>query len=83
MPACRSSTLWRVAKAAMPRRHSHMHPPGMQRHIHNALNVGATIEEITEVFTLCAVQGVHSCTMAISIVVEALSERSANDPSSA
>ena len=41
--------------------YTHMYAPGTRRHIHNALQAGATMEEIMEVLKLCVVQGVQAC----------------------
>jgi alkylhydroperoxidase/carboxymuconolactone decarboxylase family protein YurZ len=51
---------------------THMYAPGTRRHIHNALQAGATMEEIMEVLKLCVAQGVQACNMAIPILQEEL-----------
>jgi alkylhydroperoxidase/carboxymuconolactone decarboxylase family protein YurZ len=43
---------------------TNLNPDGTRRHIHNALQAGATIEEIMEVLKLCVVQGVQACNLA-------------------
>ena len=40
--------------------YTHMYAPGTRRHIRNALQAGATMEEIMEVLKLCVVQGVQA-----------------------
>ena len=50
--------------------YTHMYAPGTRRHIHNALQAGATMEEIMEV--LCVVQGVHACNLGVPILTEEL-----------
>jgi alkylhydroperoxidase/carboxymuconolactone decarboxylase family protein YurZ len=52
--------------------YTHMYAPGVRRHIRNALKVGATMEEITEVLKLCVVQGVQACNMGLPILAEEL-----------
>lgn len=51
---------------------THMYAPGTRRHIHNALQAGATIEEIMEVLKLCVVQGVQACNLGVPILIEEL-----------
>jgi alkylhydroperoxidase/carboxymuconolactone decarboxylase family protein YurZ len=52
--------------------YTHMYAPGTRRHIHNALQAGATMEEIMEVLKLCVVQGVQACNLGVPILVEEL-----------
>jgi alkylhydroperoxidase/carboxymuconolactone decarboxylase family protein YurZ len=52
-----------------------MYAPGTRRHIHNALQAGATMEEIMEVLKLCVVQGVASCNLGVAILAEQLTGR--------
>jgi alkylhydroperoxidase/carboxymuconolactone decarboxylase family protein YurZ len=54
---------------------THMYAPGTRRHIHNALQVGASVEEIMEVLKICVVQGVQACNMAIPILFEELNQK--------
>jgi alkylhydroperoxidase/carboxymuconolactone decarboxylase family protein YurZ len=54
---------------------THMYAPGTRRHIHNALQAGATIEEITEVLKLCVAQGVQACNLGVPILAEELDRR--------
>jgi alkylhydroperoxidase/carboxymuconolactone decarboxylase family protein YurZ len=49
---------------------THMYAPGTRRHIQNALNAGATIEEIMEVLKLCVVQGVQTFNLGLPILAE-------------
>ena len=56
--------------------YTHMYAPGTRRHIHNALQAGATMEEIMEVLKLCVVQGVQACNMAVPILAEELARQS-------
>ncbi|HMO45758.1 MAG TPA: carboxymuconolactone decarboxylase family protein [Rubrivivax sp.] len=52
--------------------YTHMYAPGTRRHIHNALQAGATVEEIMEVLKLCVVQGVQACNLGVPILAEEL-----------
>lgn len=52
--------------------YTHMYAPGTRRHIHNALQAGATMEEIMEVLKLCVAQGVQSCNLGVPILAEEL-----------
>ena len=60
--------------------YTHMYAPGTRRHIHNALNAGASVEEIMEVLKLCVVQGVQACNLGAPILAEELARQSATRP---
>ena len=49
---------------------THLHGPGVRRHIQNALRAGATKEEILEVIQLTTIMGIHSMTLAAPILKE-------------
>ncbi len=49
---------------------THLYGPGVRRHIKNALTAGATQEEILETIQLTTVMGIHSCNLAIPILLE-------------
>lgn len=49
---------------------THLYEPGVRVHISNALNAGATREEILEVLELVSVLGIHSCTMGVPVLAE-------------
>lgn len=51
---------------------THLYGPGVRRHIQNALRAGATKEEILEAIQLTTVMGIHSCNLAIPILLEEL-----------
>jgi len=51
---------------------THMYAPGTRRHIHNALQTGASMEEIMEVLKLCVAQGVQACNLGVPILAEEL-----------
>lgn len=62
---------------ALDASYTHMYAPGTRRHIHNALQAGATMEEIMEVLKLCVVQGVQACNLGVPILVEEIARLSA------
>ena len=49
---------------------THLHGPGVRRHIQNALRAGATKEEILEVIQLTTILGIHSMSLAAPILLE-------------
>jgi len=49
---------------------THLYAPGLRRHMQNALRLGATPEEVLETIQLTTVMGIHSCNLAIPILVE-------------
>jgi len=51
---------------------THMYAPGTRRHIHSALKLGATIEEIMEVLKICVSHGMQASNLAIPILAEEL-----------
>jgi len=53
---------------------THLYSPGVRRHIRNALQHGATREEILETIELTTVLGIHSSNVAIPILAEELAE---------
>ena len=52
---------------------THLYGPGVRRHMQNALKAGATKEEILETIQLTTVMGIHSCNLAIPILMEEVS----------
>lgn len=62
---------------ALDASYTHMYAPGTRRHIHNALQAGATVEEIMEVLKLCVVQGVQALNLGVPILAEELARLSA------
>ena len=48
---------------------THLHEAGTRQHIRNALKVGATKEEILEVFELVSALGVHTITMGVPALI--------------
>ena len=53
---------------------THLYGPGVRRHIQNALKAGATKEEILETVQLTTVMGIHSCNLAVPILMEELAK---------
>jgi len=53
---------------------THLYAPGVRRHIRNALQHGATREEILEAIQLTTVLGIHSCNLAVPILAEELAQ---------
>ena len=51
---------------------THLYEPGLRQHIRNALDYGATREEIMEVIELVSVIGTHSCAVGVPILLEEL-----------
>ena len=49
---------------------THLWPSGVRRHVQNALEAGATKDEILEVMQLTSIMGIHSMTMGIPILME-------------
>lgn len=54
---------------------THLYGPGVRRHIQNALKAGATKEEILETIQLTTVMGIHSCNLAIPILLEEIASQ--------
>ena len=55
---------------------THLYGPGLRRHIQNALKAGASMEEILETIQLTTVMGIHSCNLAIPILMEEVAQHS-------
>src|SRR5699024_10782874 len=51
---------------------THLYKPGIKAHMKNALNYGATGEEVMEVLQLTSVLGIHTCTSSLPILVDEL-----------
>ncbi len=58
---------------------THMYAPGTRRHIRNALEAGASMEEVFEVLKLCVAQGVQACNLGVPILAEELARRAEAD----
>lgn len=57
---------------------THLYTPGIRRHIHAALALGATIEEIMDVLKLCGAQAVDACELGAPILAEELETQQNN-----
>lgn len=55
---------------------THLYAPGVRRHMRNALKHGATPDEIVEVIELTTLLGIHSCNLAIPILIEEIANAS-------
>lgn len=49
---------------------THLYAPGVRRHVRNALAAGASVDELLEVIQLTTVMGIHSCNLAVPILLE-------------
>lgn len=47
---------------------THMYSPGTRRHVHNALEAGASMDEVMAVLTLCVAQGVQAMNLAVPLL---------------
>lgn len=54
---------------------THLHPPGIRRHIEAALAAGATRDEIMEVLECTATLAIHAMNMGVPVLVEVLAEQ--------
>jgi alkylhydroperoxidase/carboxymuconolactone decarboxylase family protein YurZ len=55
---------------------THLYVPGLAQHIANALEHGATAEEVMEVFEIASTLGIHTCEVGVPILEEELRARS-------
>jgi len=53
---------------------THLYMPGVRRQIRNALEAGASKEELVEVLALTATLGIHACNIGVPILLEVLEE---------
>ena len=49
---------------------THMYEPGLRIHIRNAFKLGATKEEIMEVYELVSILGMHTISMGVPVLVD-------------
>lgn len=59
---------------------THMNAPGVRRHVRRAIELGATPQEILEVFELAATLGIHTMNIGVPLLVEVLEERGRTGP---
>ncbi|MEJ2178541.1 MAG: carboxymuconolactone decarboxylase family protein [Gammaproteobacteria bacterium] len=58
---------------------THLYGPGVRRHMQNAIKAGATKEEILETIQLTTVMGIHSCNLAVPILMEETAKAESKD----
>ena len=49
---------------------THLYEPGVRRHMRNAMDAGASTQEILETVQMVSIMGIHSCNLAIPILLE-------------
>lgn len=54
---------------------THLHAPGIRRHVAAALAAGATRQEVMEVLECTATLGIHAMNLGVPVLVEVLAER--------
>jgi alkylhydroperoxidase/carboxymuconolactone decarboxylase family protein YurZ len=54
---------------------THLHSPGIRRHIKEALAAGATSQEVMEVLECTSTLGIHAMNMGVPVLLEVLEER--------
>ena len=54
---------------------THLYAPGVRRHMQNAIKAGATKEEILATIQLTTVMGIHSCNLAVPILMEEMAKQ--------
>ncbi|WP_102225228.1 carboxymuconolactone decarboxylase family protein [Acidimangrovimonas sediminis] len=58
---------------------THLYGPGIRRQVANALDAGASAEEIMETLQLTATLGIHACNIGVPLLVEVLEEAGLRD----
>src|SRR5438105_4849569 len=53
---------------------THLYVKGLRQHIRNALDYGATCEEVMEVIEIASVLGIHAATVGVPILIEELAQ---------
>ena len=61
---------WELIAIAVDASCTHLHAPGVRRHVRRALELGATPAEIAAVLEAVAVLGIHSCALGFPILAE-------------
>jgi alkylhydroperoxidase/carboxymuconolactone decarboxylase family protein YurZ len=57
---------------------THLYVPGIKLHLRNAVRLGASVEELTEVLSIVSVVGIHAATTAAPILAELVKSRAQN-----
>ena len=60
---------------------THLHSPALRAHIQEAIRLGATKEEITEVLQLTSTVGIHACNIGVPLLLEVMKEENIAIPS--
>ena len=68
---------WELIAIAVDASCTHMHGPGVRRHIRGALDAGATKEEVLAVLQGVSILGIHSMALGAPMLVEELARRNA------
>ena len=71
---CLSAKSRAFVRLALDAASTHLHAPGVRRHVRLAHAAGATKAEVMEVLQLTANLGVHACVLGIPILVEKLAQ---------
>lgn len=71
--------LFELVRIALNASYTHMYASGVRRNIRAALKLGATVEEIMEVLKLCVAQGVETCSLAVPILDEELTDATGDE----
>ncbi|MEN5107303.1 carboxymuconolactone decarboxylase family protein [Pseudomonas sp. TWI672] len=53
---------------------THLYQPGLKLHMRNAIKYGATVEEVMEVLEIVSVVGIHTATVAVPMLEQALTD---------
>lgn len=61
---------WEFIAIAVDASCTHLYGPGVRRHIRKALELGATVPEITAVLQAVSVLGIHTMSLAAPILIE-------------
>ena len=59
---------------------THLHEPGVRQHIRNAIQLGATRNEIMEVLELVSILGMHTISMGVPVLADELRAVAAAQP---
>lgn len=58
---------------------THLYAPGIRRQTRNALDAGASVEEVMEVLQLTSTLGIHACNIGVPLLLEVLEEEGHRD----
>ncbi|MCE8021473.1 gamma-carboxymuconolactone decarboxylase [Halomonas sp. MCCC 1A11036] len=60
---------------------THLYAPGVRRQVRNAIEAGASAEELAEVLALTATLGIHACNIGVPLLLEVLEETGRHEAS--